>query len=280
MLQKTIEEQHQTAMADLASLSRVSHRLALVDTSIKLQTVLDKLLPRLLQRIGDNHQQQLQLSQHGDDEAQLLDTLSKIHLKLIEMLSHVMKRVRDDHHCKLNANGILALLLNSNVITEKDGEEKSNIVIPCTLTAKECDSFSLNLSLAFLTLAIPRCSPTELETLLPGLLVLLAFYEGKVERESSKSGSSHSNNGNNESQSSSSSSTVKKQWHQISHLLLRTMERIIVEEEIDMKRCPKGTTSSRSANHNDCDNQNKRIKTEDNQEGNYKSISPPPTTTA
>ncbi|KAG7360904.1 proteasome stabiliser [Nitzschia inconspicua] len=240
-----MEEQHKTAVADLASLGRVSHRLALVDTSQKLQTVLDKLLPRLLQRIGDNHQQQLQLQ---SKDPRLQDTLSKIHFKLVEMLSHIMKRVRDDQSCKLNANGILSLLLETNNAQEQEHQPTPQESV-LTLTAKECDAFSLNLSLAFLTLAIPRCSSTELETLLPGLLVLLAFYEEKVEQEiitNSNSGSQLS---------SASTSTTVKQWCQISHLLLRTMEKIVQDEEIEMKK-RNGTSRSGSSNAN------KRIKTD------------------
>ncbi|KAL3920061.1 MAG: hypothetical protein SGILL_003448 [Bacillariaceae sp.] len=210
MSTSSIEEQRKTAAADLASLARVSHRLALVDTTEKLQAVLDKLLPRLLQRIGDNHQLQMEIK-----DRQLSEALSKIHLKLVEMLSHTMKRVRHDRNCKLNAVAIVQLL-----VTEEDGDGKSRL-----LQAKDnMDSFSLNLSLTFLTLTVPRCSVGELEQILPGLLVLHAAYEQKVDAELS-----------NGDASTTTTSSTKKQWHQVSHLLLSTLERLIAEEEASMK---------------------------------------------
>ena len=68
--------------ADLASLDRVAHRLALLDSADKLTQVLEKLLPRLLKRIGNNKDAQ-------------------IHDKLVEMISHILKRVRGDSSVKL-----------------------------------------------------------------------------------------------------------------------------------------------------------------------------------
>jgi proteasome component ECM29 len=224
----TEEPLQMAAAADLASLARVSHRLALVDTTEKLQTVLDKLLPRLLQRIGDNHRAQLAAT-----DLQLKDVLTKIHFKLVEMLSHTMKRVRHDQACKLNASAMVSLLLEE----DKDGEH---------LAAKDCDAFSLNLSLAFLTLAIPRCSSDDLEEILPGLLVLHAAYEKRVDQELLLATSTGT--GMSEATTSNNTSSTQKQWHQVSHLLLRTLERIIVEEEAAMKE-------QRSNNNN------KRMKT-------------------
>ena len=118
----SLEEQRKTATTDLASLSRVSHRLALIDTSDKLQTVLDKLLSRLLQRIGDNNQLLL-----GTTDEKLKDILSKIHYKLIEMLSHIMKRVRDDTKCKLNAYSILQLLVTVEEEQENNNEDQEEV---------------------------------------------------------------------------------------------------------------------------------------------------------
>lgn len=211
------EEQRKSAAADLVSLSRVSHRLALIDTSEKLQTVLDKLLPRLLQRIGDNNQ-----IQRSTNDDVLRETLSKIHLKLVEMMSHIMKRVKDDKNCKLNTYEIIERLL--------DRQNSPDQEYP---TAKDCDSFSLNLSLAFLTVAVPRCNSKELESILPGLLILNAQYEIRVEEEIMLS-----------SPSSSSTTSAKKQWHQVSHLLLRTLELTILEEETALKRTIGSRTNS------------------------------------
>jgi proteasome component ECM29 len=260
----SIEEQRKTALSDLASLGRVSHRVALVDTTAKLQTVLDKLLPRLLQRIGDNHQHQVQAI-----DASLKETLTKIHLKLVEMLSHIMKRVREDRSCRLNANGILSLLLTEkertslqSPVVETTGGTRNNtddVSTTTKLAANVCDAFTLNLSLAFLTLAIPRCTSIELEMILPGLLVLHASCEKKVEHYSS----------NESSAEITTRSSIIQQWHQISHLLLRSLERIMHQEEIDNKQSRNGSKTDNTSN--------KRIKT-DQKEKNEKASSTHPTT--
>ena len=139
---KTTEQRQQEAENDLNSLSRVSHRLAMVNTTEKLLQVLDKLLPCLLECIGENHK--LQLVKNWDVHA-------RIHNKLVEMLSHTMKRVREDRQCHIPCLSILELLV-----------DPSFSVIP------DVDPFTLNLSLAFLTLGLSRYN--EWESLLPGLL--------------------------------------------------------------------------------------------------------------
>lgn len=220
------------ANAQLQSLSRVSHRLAMVDNAQKLQMVLDKLLPRLLQRIGDNNQ-----AQKTATDSSLKSVLSKIHMKLVEMLSHVMKRVRDDKNCRLtNAKGILDLLL-----TDDDNHER---------VLRKCDAFSLNLSLAFLTLAIPRCTASELDGLLPGLLVLNACYERRIRSQTASA---------SPSSTSRTLESTKKQWFQVSHLLLRTLERIVAEEEASMKGASRKVAIDSINNRT---NSNKRIKTD------------------
>ena len=233
---KTSESANKTAVADanaqLQSLNRVSHRLAMVDNAQRLQAVLDKLLPRLLQRIGDNNQ-----AQSKEKDAEVKSVLSKIQMKLVEILSHVMKRVRDDQDCRLvNARGILDLILTTRDDNSYEG------------TLKQCDSFSLNLSLAFLTLAIPRCTLSELDDLLPGLLILHACYERRVRLHAT-----------NDSASSPSLAleSMRKQWHQVSHLLLRTLEGIVAEEEYSPTIASgKVITASTKKTNN-----NKRIKT-------------------
>ena len=231
----SIEERRKTASSDLASLNRVSHKIALVDNSQRLQTVLDKLLPRLLQRIGDNNQAQTS----DNDDPQLKSILSKTHMKLVEMLSHIMKRVRDDNNCRLtNPRGILDILLTTTTNNDDDKNYDDR-------TAKDCDSFSLNLSLTFLTLAIPRCTSSELEDLLPGFLILHACYEQRVRTSTSTA-----------SFTGASLESMKKQWHQISHLLLRTLDRIVTEEELSMKSKRISALDSSSNNTNN----NKRIK--------------------
>eukprot|EP00536_Pseudo-nitzschia_multiseries_P015198 jgi/Psemu1/320813/estExt_fgenesh1_pm.C_8350006 len=231
------------ANSQLQSLNRVSHRLAMVDNAQRLQMVLDKLLPRLLERIGDNNQARLKARQQGGNSnsnhhAQLGSVLAKIHAKLVEMLSHAMKRVRDDASCRLtNAGGILDLLL-----TRDDGGHP--------LAAKDdIDPFSLNLSLAFLALAVPRCTLPELETLLPGLLVLHACCE-----RSARAATANAN----------ANASAKNKWHQVSHLLLRTLERIVEHDESPPKFAAAASTAtartSQAPSH-------KRIKT-DNKNAN------------
>jgi len=258
----SIEERRKTASSDLTSLNRVSHKLALVDNSLKLQTVLDKLLPRLLQRIGDNNQAQL-----NTDDPQLKSFCKKTHLKLVEMLSHIMKRVRDDKYCRLtNAQGILDLLLttdenssNNNTVGNDENESTTKEMPGISMTAKDCDSFSLNLSLAFLTLAIPRCKLSELENLLPGLLVLHVCYERRVRTI--------------DLAPSFTVELAKKQWHQVSHLLLRTLERIVTEKESSLNHAT--TTENITAtkripamDNSKSNNKNKRIKTNNNEKNN------------
>lgn len=180
------EQEMQTkASAELSSLGRVSHKLAMTDAGDPLERVLNLLLPRLLTRIGSNHA----LEQQATDTS-FKDTLQKIHAKLVEMMSHIMKRVRADQQCKLPCLAVLALLYQG---------DKATVV----------DPFTINLTLAFLNLGLPRCTLSEAESLLPGLLVLVGTHFGLP---------------------SQSTPASKAQSHQVSHLLLRVVERIVQEE--------------------------------------------------
>ena len=200
----TEAEQQKAALAELSSLGRVSHRLAMVDTSERLQQVLEKLLPRLLKRIGDNHQEQLSLARHNSNEKPLRETHNKIQAKLVEMLSHTMKRVRDDHNCKLPCRDILSLLL---VEAEERQENEMKNIPTANVSA---DPFTLNLSLAFLALGLPRCKTRkEIEELLPGLLVLMGQHSGLAAKRTA---------------------AKKSQSHQVAHLLLRAVEWLVRDE--------------------------------------------------
>jgi proteasome component ECM29 len=180
------EQELQTkAAAELSSLGRVSHKLAMTDAGDPLERVLNLLLPRLLTRIGPNHT----LEQQTTDRA-LKDTLNKIHDKLVEMMSHIMKRVRADQQCKLPCLAVLNLLHQDNKATD-------------------VDPFTINLTLAFLNLGLPRCTLEEAESLLPGLLVLVGNHSGLQ---------------------SQTTPARKAQSHQVSHLLLRVVERMVQEE--------------------------------------------------
>lgn len=182
------KDELKTAVSYLSSLGRVGHRLAMLDTPAKLQSVLDKLLARLLHRIGENQKQQSLADQKNK---LLVDTLSKIHQKLVEILSHAMKRVRDDRSVKLNCESIL----NSLLFNEDEDEQKAKLSV---------NPFTLNLSLAFLTLGIPRCNETELKSLMPSLIILHGHYANQALK--------------------TNNATPRSHWHQISHLLLRSLE--------------------------------------------------------
>jgi proteasome component ECM29 len=224
-MSKSLEDRQQTAMADLTSLSRVSHRLAMVDSSEKLQQVLKMLLPRLLKRIGDNHQAQLLLDNETATASSisssvadaLKESLSKIHAKLVEMLSHAMKRVREAQDVQIPCLAVLDLLL----VQQENKEEISAAIendppISATIQAKPTvDPFTFNLTLAFLTLGLSRSTTQELGALLPGLLILHGYHASDIDvlRYPSR----------------------KSQWHQIAHLLLRAIEHIVSAEESMLK---------------------------------------------
>lgn len=138
--------------SDLASLNRVFHRLALVDSSEKLTTVLDKLLPRLLLRIGAN-------------QASTSPEKASIHTKLTEIISHILKRVRDDSKVRLPCGALLDLLTNNGSVVG-DG-----ISSPSPTASTDVHPLTFNLTLTFLGVGIQRCS--ESMALLPPLLALL-----------------------------------------------------------------------------------------------------------
>ncbi|CAB9497586.1 associated protein ECM29 homolog [Seminavis robusta] len=229
----SLAERQKTAASELSSLGRVSHKLALVDSSERLQQVLEKLLPRLLKRIGDNHQQQLKLARDSADN-QLRSTHDKIHAKLVEMLGHTMKRVRDDKACKLPCKDILQLLLEEETATgtssitmstnDQAGRIQEQATTPTVADTQSIpkaktnvDPFTLNLALAFLTLGLPRSSThNEVEALLPSLLALVGHYSGLAAiRTPAK----------------------KMQSNQVGHLLLRSIE-WMVEDENKLSKSP------------------------------------------
>lgn len=185
-------ERLKAALADLASLGRVDHKLALTEAE-NLERVLSVLLPRLLSRIGSNH-----VNQHQESNTeQLRSVFQKIHEKLVSILSHIMKRVREDPTCRLQCEAILNLLLTN---------ETGTIAYQASV-----NSLTLNLSLAFLTLAVPRAELRHTEVLLPGMLVVLAHHSGLP---------------------SLRSPARKLQASQVAHLVLRLSERLVVEDSI------------------------------------------------
>ena len=152
---KSLQELHDLAKSELSSMGRVSHRLAMTEAGPPLQKVLHILLPRLLHRIGSNHQKTIALGNYIDltaeDKEISVSTKSlydQIHSKLVEMLSHIIKRVREDRACKLPCDSVMSLLYDCEFIL--------NFVI-CERFASIYDLFSLNaLSIIIHTLTMNR----------------------------------------------------------------------------------------------------------------------------
>lgn len=198
----SLQDLYTTAKADYDQLGRVSHRVAMTDSE-QLEKVLSLLLPRLLSRIGNNNKKTMDLALVGDSNslsgdnresvAVIRSFYQNIHAKLVEMLSHIIKRVRADGSCKLPCEAILSLLYNANAME--------------AIPLDKLDPYTINLSLTFLTIGIPRSTKDEKEILLPGLLCLL---------------------GEHTKFKSLSSVSSKNQINQIAHLTLRTVEGVVV----------------------------------------------------
>ncbi len=194
-----LEDLHKNAKSDLEQLSRVSHRLAMTE-STQLEKVLNLLLPRLLSRIGSNNQKTQELSSkyqsNTSDKREMIIVIKsfyeKIHSKLVEMMSHIMKRVRADSNCKLPCESILGLLYDPS----------TSRAIPLS----EIDPFTVNLSLTYLTIGVPRSATEENERLLVGLSTLLAEHSTIT---------------------NISSLLRKNQIFQIAHLFLRAVESVV-----------------------------------------------------
>ena len=197
---------------ELSTLNRVSHRLAMTEGGA-FEKVVMALLPRLLQRIGKNddakkanlrsiNNKRKSPSSDGEETSCLLDQDSQhdaIHKKLIEMISHILKRTRSDHDCKLPCMDILGLLL-----PRTEGEEKVS-----------ANPFTVNLGLAFLTLGMNRCTPTEAADLLPGLLEFIGSILQLVESNEQAVGVTHLLD-----------PIAKTRHNQAYHLILRCLERV------------------------------------------------------
>ena len=202
-----IEDLYVNSENDLATIKRVSHKLALTEAGAPLMKVLNLLLPRLLQRIGSNHSRTRDIVRRYPSATHDVNSLSlerktkamydAIHAKTVELLSHIIKRVRADDSCQLPCQAIINLLY--------DCKEPSGHL------SRKVNPFTLNLSLTFLTIGIPRMPLSELEPLLPPLVALLGVHTF------------------NSTQDSSALSNVssKNQSFQLAHLLLRALESVI-----------------------------------------------------
>ncbi len=192
--------------SELSTLNRVSHRLAMTDAGPPLEKVLNLLLPRLLSRIGKNDDAKKSnrnnkrkapsssptqsSSASTSDVGALHDQINvmheTIHKKLIEMLTHTMKRVREDRNCQLPCGAILNLLLPEQR-HQQQSQTREQVQNPSHERVVTINPFTINLSLAFLTLGVNRSSPSACSDLLPGLLEFLSclLMEGRPEKEGS-----------------------------------------------------------------------------------------------
>jgi hypothetical protein len=141
----------------LASLTRVSHKLALTKDD-RFASVVDKLLPKLLQRLGENHSSAYK---------------EPIQKKLMEMLSHIMKRVKEDTGVPLPCETILQLFFLPTKEHETTKYQRNFEMHPMTL----------HFALAFLAVGVPRCT-TNPFPLLPYLVACQTFFVGTKKSQS------------------------------------------------------------------------------------------------
>ena len=88
----------------------------MTDAGPQLEKVLSLLLPRLLRRIGQNHEKTVKFTSTNSCSSELEKSVKQvydqIHAKLVEMMSHVIKRVRADSSCELPCLDIMEIMYN------------------------------------------------------------------------------------------------------------------------------------------------------------------------
>lgn len=194
--QESLNDVQKELLSELSTLDRVSHKLAMTEAGLPLQKVLNLLLPRLLRRIGLNNSKSAEFSRDFGGSSELEKSIQRsfddIHQKVVEILSHILKRCKADQSCQLPCDSILELLYN---------KECQSAINP-----DQVNPFSLNLSITFLTIGLPRCPANELKIIFSALLSVLGVYYNEK---------------------SISSASRKMQLYQISHLVLRCIEGIM-----------------------------------------------------
>ena len=110
------------ALQEIESLNRVYHRLVETPAGTPFHSVIAQLLPRLLSRMGQNHQRILEYEQKNqmtvvNSGISLKELLDNIHAKYLDMLTHIMKRVKPDEACKIPCDGIMDLLVDREFIS-------------------------------------------------------------------------------------------------------------------------------------------------------------------
>jgi proteasome component ECM29 len=170
------------AQADLAQLARVSHRIAQIDSTERLTSVLDKLLPLLLKRMGENSNN-ITSNTSGDasddDAAPVTHVYFQIHDQLSQLLSDIITRVRYDTECRLPCYALLQMLVVNN---NDDGDDATIPMMDPTVPP-----MTTHLVLTFLTLGLPRLvlpttmtlssstTTARLDDLWPGLMAIQRF---------------------------------------------------------------------------------------------------------
>ena len=204
--------------ADVSSLARVSHRLAMIDNVEQFETVVGKLLPKLLTRMGRNHHLQQQLQNNQQQQQDLKPWLEQIQTKLMEIFSHILKRTKERSSSNNNniKNSMTADMLslsspssNNNHIAARreplpclsilellvqqrkeeeaknNGDGSSNASYYYYRVQSDVDPLTKNLSLTFLTVGVPQCPDTA--PLVPGLLLCL-HYERQRQQQQQQQG--------------------------------------------------------------------------------------------
>lgn len=160
--------------SDLLSLGRVSHRLAMTEDESQFESVVSKLLPRLLVRMDRNYQQQ----QEYQANDQLLFLLQQIQSKLLEILNHILRRIKQQTTNNrtsdaVSCQSILDLFVTTTSI-ESATTSDPNLDAKGSLVLRAREDVGLltkNLGLAFLTVGVPKSSNPI--SLIPALLACL-----------------------------------------------------------------------------------------------------------
>lgn len=229
----------------------------MTDAGPALEKVLNLLLPRLLSRIGKNDEAKKSNRNNkrkapssplasASDLGALHDQINamheSIHKKLIEMLTHTMKRVREERNCQLPCGAILELLLPVENRQQQQLQTGEKMQKPSTGLVVIANPFTINLSLAFLTLGVNRTSPSACSDLLPGLLTFLAclLLEGRAVKDGSF------DNDNCVGISHILDASRKMRFDQTCHLILRCLEYISCNplEKAAMRRAADSSSSN------------------------------------
>ena len=279
----TMSSTYKEACNELSTLKRVSHRLAMTDGGAPLQKVLSLLLPRLLLRIGSNHVKKTNISNSNINSNSNMDVdgsgsvhvsvdvvvgvYDGIHAKLVEMMSHIIKRVRADDTVLLPCKDLLNIINNGN--SDKDDEDEN--------MKKDINPFTMNLTLTFLTIGIPRCPIEQLEPILPALLIVMTNLTDRamITSVTAITSASSSNSRSTSTLTSMKQKSQNSQAFQVAHLVLRAVERIVVghrelksKSKLSTRTADTKKSSNQSMDHHHHHKTNPKKKSRVNERGN------------